>query len=322
MGSSLIQMPSTEDVGKNNLDLRINHRFGNARNTTGDFLGLDNGANTQIALDYGITDRLSVGFARTSFFKTYELRGKYRLLTQDKDFPFTLAIYGVAGQETNEQRITLPNYINPPSTGIPTIDSQIRTSANQYELSDNDKRSYLGSILISRKFTDRISLQISPMFVHRNFVKTNLSNDRMGLDVGGRIKITKRFDFTFEAIFLPKRDYVGDRYATLDQQSEFGITQLTSDQINAGLNGGSLNPGTAYAQNVILDKKVPHLFTPFSLGFDLETGGHVFQFFVTNSRALAQTQLLRGAEFDYFKKDWTVGFNIHRYFSLGDDEIQ
>lgn len=74
LGSSLIHMPSTEEVGKNGLDFRFNHRFGNAKSTSYDFFGLDNGANTQLSLDYGLTDRITIGIARTSFQKT--IRGK------------------------------------------------------------------------------------------------------------------------------------------------------------------------------------------------------------------------------------------------------
>ena len=44
MGSSLIHMPNTEDIGKDNLDFRFNHRFGNAKSTSEEFLGLDAGA--------------------------------------------------------------------------------------------------------------------------------------------------------------------------------------------------------------------------------------------------------------------------------------
>jgi hypothetical protein len=318
MGSSLIHMPSTEDVGKKNLDFRFNHRFGNAKNTLDDFLGFDGGANTQLSLDYGLTDKLTVGIARTSAFKTYEARAKYRLFTQENNMPFTVSIFGVAGQETTEQYIKYDPYINLPTTSFPTIDSTIKQYANQYELTAADRRSYLGSILISRKFSDRISLQISPMFTHRNFVKKGLGNDRTGVDISGRIKITKRIDFTFAAIFSPKRDYVGDNYATADREGYYNTKNLTADEINNGLNR-QFDLGTVYTRNVLLDKKVPYYYTPFSFGVDIETGGHVFQLFITNARALAHTQLLRGADFDYGKKDWTVGFNIHRYFSFADE---
>lgn len=318
MGSSLIHMPSTEAIGKKNLDFRFNHRFNNAKNTLDDFFGFDGGANTQLSLDYGLSDKWSVGLARTSFFKTYELRTKYSLLSEKEGSPVSISLFAVVGQETSKQIIKYEPYINPPTTGIATIDSGIKQYANQYELTADDKRSFLGSILISKKI-GIFSIQASPMFVHRNFIKNGLGNDRVGLDIGGRIKLTKRIDLTFEAIFLPKRDYVGDNYSYLDREGKFNTKTLTAEEINSQYNRQS-DLAFIYTRNVLLDKKVQHYYTPFSIGLDIETGGHVFQLFVTNSRAIAHTQLLRGAEFDYGKKDWTVGFNIHRHFSFQDDE--
>lgn len=328
MGSSLINMPTTEDVGKDNLDFRFNHRFGNAKQTLYNFGGLDEGANTQLSLDYGLSDRWSIGLARTSAFKTYEARTKYKILTQSDSMPISLSFFGVAGQETAKETVKYDTYINPPSVStyipIPSqfatqIDSYIKQEANEYELSDADKRSYLASILISKRFNDRFSLQISPMFVHRNFVKSQLGNDRTGLDVGGRIKLTKRVDLTFEAIFTPKRDYQGNNYYTEDRYTKYpGLNTLTGTEINQQYN----NPqGLAYAalRNIYLDKPVNYYYVPMSLGVDIETGGHVFQFFVTNSRTIAHTQLLRGADYDYKKGDWALGFNIHRYFSFASE---
>ena len=157
------------------------------------------------------------------------------------------------------------------------------------------------------------------MFVHRNFIKSQLGNDRTGIDIGGRIKITKRVDLTFEAIFTPKRDYQGASYYTEDRFTKYpGVNTLTGTEINQQYN----NPqGLGYAaiRNIILDKPVNYYYVPMSLGVDIETGGHVFQLFVTNMRTIAHTQLLRGADFDYKKGDWTVGFNIHRYFSFAKE---
>lgn len=313
LGSSLIHMPSTEDVGKQGLDFRINHRFGNAKATSYDFLGLDNGANTQLSLDYGITDRITVGIARTSFQKTYEARGKVRLLTQDSSFPVTVSFFGVFGQETEEQKRFYGPYLRP-STGSGVLDSELEKKWNTYELTDRDRQSMLASFLISRRFGDVFSLQLSPMFVHRNFVKDHLSNDRVGLDVSFRIHILKRLDFTFGTILSPKRDYIGESYEAEDRKTKINGTEFTASEINDLIARGRTID--AVINNILLSKPVEYMSVPLSFGVDFETGGHVFQFFVTNSRTIAHTQLLRGADYDYDKKDWTIGFNIHRYFSL------
>ncbi|TGN18496.1 DUF5777 family beta-barrel protein [Leptospira idonii] len=320
MGSSMIFMPSTEDIGKKNLVFRFNHRFGNAKTGFENFFGLDDGANTQLSLDYGITDRLSVGVARTSQYKTWEARTKFKIVSQNDGFPLTISLFGVLGQETTDQSLTF-NYYNRAWTGQSVIDNKINKDLNTYELSDSDKRSYMASLLISRKFTERISLQISPLFVHRNFAPYQIANDRAGLEIGGRIKITNRFDITFDSLLAPHRDYFGDNYATESQKTKLsGITQYTSDQINQGLANGSITLADVFARNIVLNEPVKHRFVPFALGFDLETGGHVFQVFVSNTRALAHTQLLRGGDYDYFKQEFCLGFNIMRQFYLGEEK--
>lgn len=313
LGTSLIHMPSTEDVGKNGIDFRFNHRFGDAKSTSYDFFGLDQGANTQLSLDYGITDRISVGLARTSFQKTYEARSKVRLLTQDTDFPLTISFFGAFGQETSKQEQFFGPYLRP-STGIPTLDSNLEKRLNTYELSLTDRQSTLSSILISRRFNDFLSIQVSPMFVHRNYVKEHLSNDRTGLDVSFRLHLFKRVDFTFAAIFTPKRDYIGESYESEDLKTKIGGVEYSVSEVNDLIARG--RAVDAFVNNVLLSKPVEYTSVPFSTGIDFETGGHVFQFFVTNSRSLAHTQLLRGADYNYDKKEWTIGFNIHRYFSL------
>lgn len=313
LGTSLIHMPSTEDVGKNGLDFRFNHRFGDAKSTSYDFLGLDNGANTQLSLDYGVTDRITLGVARTSFQKTYEARGKVRLLTQDSSFPVTISFYGVFGQETQEQKMFYGPYLKV-STGSTAFDSEATKKLNTYELSYSDRQSTLASFLISRRFSEYFSLQLSPMFVHRNFVKDHLSNDRTGLDVSFRIHLFKRLDFTFGTILTPKRDYIGDSYATEDRKTKINGVEYSAAEVNDLIARGKTID--AAINNILLSKPVEYMTVPLSFGVDFETGGHVFQLFVTNSRSIAQTQLLRGADYDYSKKEWTVGFNIHRYFSL------
>ncbi|EPG73236.1 hypothetical protein LEP1GSC058_4008 [Leptospira fainei serovar Hurstbridge str. BUT 6] len=319
MSPTLINMPSTENVGYRNLDLRFNHRFGDAQNGFKDLFGLDSGANILIGADYGLTKAISVGAARISENKTYELRSKIRLLSQSSILPFTMSLWGVASQDTDKEIIPLNPTVQPPSTGISILDANISQNVNHYTLTDNDKRSYMASILISRKFNKYFSLQLSPTFVHRNFVKSTLRNDRFGVDVGGRLKLFKRVDFTFEAIFTRQRDYIGTDYTSASRQTALqGVQTLTATDINT-LYVLPRDLPAVYFQNIVIHKHVPHYTVPFSFGVDFETGGHVFQLFITDIRALAQTKLLNGGDFDFGKRQYSIGFNIHRSFSFEEE---
>lgn len=55
---------------------------------------------------------------------------------------------------------------------------------------------------------------------------------------------------------------------------------------------------------------------PLSIGFDIETGGHVFQFIFTNSTGIAENQYINGTTGKWSKGDIHFGFNIARVFTL------
>lgn len=54
-----------------------------------------------------------------------------------------------------------------------------------------------------------------------------------------------------------------------------------------------------------------------SLGFDIETGGHVFQFMFTNSTGIAENQYIAKTTGKWNDGDIHFGFNIRRVFALG-----
>jgi len=54
----------------------------------------------------------------------------------------------------------------------------------------------------------------------------------------------------------------------------------------------------------------------FSVGFDIETGGHVFQLSLSNSRGMTEKYLVGESSGDWFDGDIHFGFNISRMFSL------
>lgn len=53
-----------------------------------------------------------------------------------------------------------------------------------------------------------------------------------------------------------------------------------------------------------------------SLGIDIETGGHVFQLHVSNSRGLNERQFITGTNGRWDKGDLFFGFNLSRVFTL------
>lgn len=57
-------------------------------------------------------------------------------------------------------------------------------------------------------------------------------------------------------------------------------------------------------------------YDPLSIGFDIETGGHVFQLFFTNSLAIIEKGFICETTGSWLKGDIHFGFNISRVFTL------
>lgn len=68
-----------------------------------------------------------------------------------------------------------------------------------------------------------------------------------------------------------------------------------------------INPKTDFSQK---------LYDPLSLGFDIETGGHVFQLIFTNSLGMIEKAFIGETTGTWAKGDIHFGFNISRVFTL------
>jgi hypothetical protein len=63
--------------------------------------------------------------------------------------------------------------------------------------------------------------------------------------------------------------------------------------------------------------KIDGTTNALSLGFDIETGGHVFQLHFTNSRAMTEKNFITETTGKWEKGDILFGFNISRVFTIG-----
>lgn len=168
--SRVINSHSMEFLGKGVLDFRILHRFGTVESGIKEMFGLDD-ASIRIGLDYGITDGLTIGFGRSSFNKELDFFVKSRILRQS------------TGQSSSPVSLVWVS-----GAAIKTIDwpeSEVKHEVKH-------RVSYYHTLIIGRKFNSDFTLQLSPIFVHRNFVAGYEDNNSFALGVGGRYKLTKR----------------------------------------------------------------------------------------------------------------------------------
>jgi hypothetical protein len=63
-------------------------------------------------------------------------------------------------------------------------------------------------------------------------------------------------------------------------------------------------------------KTADDYYNSLSVGVDLETGGHVFQLYFTNSRGHIEQQFIARTTGSWGNGDIHVGFTIHRTFTL------
>ena len=60
---------------------------------------------------------------------------------------------------------------------------------------------------------------------------------------------------------------------------------------------------------------------PLSLGFDIETGGHIFQLHFSNATGMNERAFLTDQNGDWFKGDIRFGFNLSRVFQIKKNNL-
>jgi hypothetical protein len=202
--TQIVNTPTVESPARQVLQFMIMHRFGRLNEGAYALFGLDN-ASIRFGLDYGITDRLAVGVGRSSVDKTFDGSVKWKALRQTKGvMPVSLSLYGLVTNST----LRYPDK--------PYLDARYRTS-------------YTAQALIARKMSSRLSLQLSPAWVHFNLVPTPQDqNDVLSLGAGGRMKLTNRMSINAEYSYLPGNPVVS---STIHNSLSLGIDLETGGHV-------------------------------------------------------------------------------------------
>ncbi len=170
----VVNNQSTKLAGKGDLYLYVGHRFGAIKGGIGSLFGLDY-ANTKIEMLYGLFSEVQVGFSRESFKKTYNLHVKYGIKKQTSSFPVSIVGYNSINLDTSLDENVYPN------------------------LNYNERYVYISQLLVSRRFSDNFSLQLSPSVIKHNFLTTQAKTDyNYVLNTGSRLKISKRSSFNID----------------------------------------------------------------------------------------------------------------------------
>ncbi|MEX2594372.1 MAG: DUF5777 family beta-barrel protein [Anditalea sp.] len=90
-----------------------------------------------------------------------------------------------------------------------------------------------------------------------------------------------------------------------------------------GLGGRyKITPGTSLNLEYFyrFGDQTKNTFNALAIGFDIETGGHVFQLHLTNAQSMTETGFIPATTGDFFGGDIHFGFNISRTFQLKEKE--
>ena len=252
----LVLGQSVESPASGTLQFLIEHNFGAINSGAYNMWGLDV-STVRLGLEYGINDWLSVGIGRSSYEKTFDGSVKAKILRQStgaKNMPLSMSFYGA----------TMLNSMK-----------WADTSRTNYFSS---RMSYVAQLLIARKFSNALSLQITPTYIHKNLVRTiDDHNDMLSLGIGGRLKITQRTTINAEYFY----------------------------QIPGFINSYEVEAGATSKYNNCL-----------SVGVDIETGGHVFQFRLTNAQPMFERAFITETTGKWTEGDIFLGFTINRVFTI------
>ena len=178
--SRVIMSHSMEMLHAGILDFRILHRFGNINDGAYEFFGLDN-ATIRLGLDYALGNNFTIGIGRSTHKKELDGFMKLRVIRQTKGArPVPVSLVFVGGSTINTLKVSEPERKN-----------------FRFRLG------YYGQLIIGRKFSESFTLQLSPIIVHQNLVRSiDDPNDLIALGTGGRLKLTKRISLNVDYFYV------------------------------------------------------------------------------------------------------------------------
>jgi len=171
--SFIIDNPTNILFSKNTLEVTMAHRFGLINGGTNDLAGFWAPANIRIGVSYAIHERLTIGYGTTKFDRLQDFNWKVGILKQTRSnrIPVSIAYYG--------------NF---------TIDA--RTKDNF--MLDQHRYSFFNQLIIAKRFSPNVSLQIAPSVSHYNVVESYMENDRIAIAFGGRVKVSPNTAILFD----------------------------------------------------------------------------------------------------------------------------
>lgn len=218
---------------KGTFEMDIQHRFGTVENGIKDLYGIYSSANMRIGFNYAPIKNLYLGFGLT---KQYNMlmdgSAKYSILKQTKGkYPVSVTYYGNIAYKTAADR-----------------DHSLFTYNSQ-------RLSYFNELIIARKITDKLSVQVAASISHQNSVPGYYAQK----DTVTYVFKEEKFDLIAASV-----------------SARYKLTNVTSLIIDYD------QPLTRFATN--------NPYPNVAFGFEFNTSGHTFQLFAGNYSMLSPQQ--------------------------------
>jgi Membrane bound beta barrel domain (DUF5777) len=257
---------------KKTLEMDIMHRFGTVEKGYEDFWGFFAPSNIRLGVSYSPINKLNLGIGITKNNMLWDASAKYAIISQTKNkYPVSVTYYANMAFDTRKEPAIYDN-------------SPIKYSS--------DRVSFFHQLIIARKITDKLSIQIAPSLSHQNAVGGYYTkNDSTGQDIYESMK---------------------HNHLALAVSGRYKLTNVTSIMINYD------QPLTKHPQY----NPSPNL----SFGVEFNTSSHSFQLFLGNYFFLNQQRnnlYNTNSPFDYTDATGTavkggkflIGFNITRLWN-------
>lgn len=260
----LINANTVEMIPKHVLEFKVTHNFGDIGGDNGGSktaFGLDNATDIRIGFQYGLSRRINLILARAkgagALRQLYELGVKYRVMQQAGDgrHPLSLTAF-VNNVISSMEKSPLPDEPN---------------SFDKF----SDRMSQTVQLMLARKF-GKLSLQLSPTFVHTNHVVPGDENALFSLGGALRLPVKGRFSL------------IVDYFHTFRSQSSIDYYKTQ---------------GISF-------------YDALGVGVEILTEGHVFHLNFTNATEILENRFVPQTTTSWGKGEFRWGFTVSRDFNL------
>lgn len=172
-GTRFVNSHSANLAEKGELQLLIQHRFGDISGGAYEFFGLDQ-ASMRLGFEYGFSNNFNFGIGRSTYLKTFDAFGKFRFIQQTANFPITITAT-VEGS-------------------VPTLRNYFPNEFDKF----SDKFSGNAQLHLSSTIKS-IGFQLSPGYLNTGYLLTedeSISTFIMGF--GGSVKFSEKVSANIE----------------------------------------------------------------------------------------------------------------------------